>query len=134
MSDQPPTADSKRTDEICAPPGNRRVIRAGDGHSYAPPGHHKMICAWLFGDGKIFDSFVRLAKLDYEPGACVDPAASPFAKIYFCLQGEIEVEADDGLITLSAGDAWLVSAGTERRMMNRTDSTASALLLMPPLI
>lgn len=107
------------------------MFRPGDGVAYAAPGHHLMKCAWLLGDGDSKGASLRVARLDYEPGAHVEAAASPLAKIYVCLEGTLDVEAGDAMMTLVPGDLWYVPAGVSRQMFNRADTAASALLFMP---
>jgi len=73
--------------------------------------------------------------LELEPGAKGkehDHAADEQEEVYVCVDGEIDVELDDGMVTLSENEAVRIDAGETRQMHNRGDERARLVLVGAP--
>lgn len=65
------------------------------------------------------------------PGGGAETFASPLERVYVVVSGAVTVITEEGEATLNAMDSCLLAPGETRAVINRTNSPASMLVIMP---
>jgi quercetin dioxygenase-like cupin family protein len=108
-----------------------QVTRIGDARAYEAQGHHEMRALRLQGfdasDAKRF--WVGLSH--FLPGGGADLDATPLEKVYVVLDGEVTLSTEEGEAALRPLDSCYLAPGERRSVENRTNRTASMLVVMP---
>lgn len=108
-----------------------RVTRYKDAKAYDAPGHYDMTPLRLHGAeaGKTEKFICGLSH--FEPGGGAEMSASNTEKVYFCIEGEITVELDDGTQeTLGVWDSCHLAPGEARAVKNLSDKRASMVVVV----
>jgi quercetin dioxygenase-like cupin family protein len=108
-----------------------KVTRIADAKPYAAAKHNNMTALRLQGfdatDAKNF--WVGLSH--FLPGGGAEKDATPLEKVYICVAGEVTVITDKGEAVLKPLDSCYLAGGEARAVENRTNMTASMLVVMP---
>lgn len=97
---------------------------------YDAPKHFRMRALRVHGfddDGSKF----KVGLSHFLPGGGAERGASPVERLYIVLSGEITVTSGDIEVTLKEMDSCHIPAGEEREIINRSDTVASMLVVMP---
>jgi quercetin dioxygenase-like cupin family protein len=107
------------------------VTRLADARPYEAPKHFDMRGLRLQGfDVSSTDGFwVGLSH--FLPGGGAEMDATPIEKVYVVIEGEVTVTTDVGDTTLGPFDSCRLAPGEARSIVNRTNRTASMLVVMP---
>jgi quercetin dioxygenase-like cupin family protein len=107
------------------------VTRLADAGPYQAPKHFDMVGLRLQGfDASGAESFwVGLSH--FLPGGGAEMDATPIEKVYVVVSGEVTVTTDDGETTLGPFDSCRLAPGEARSIVNRTNTPASMLVVMP---
>jgi quercetin dioxygenase-like cupin family protein len=107
------------------------VTHLVDAGPYEAPKHHGMVGLRLQGwDASPADAFwVGLSQ--FLPGGGAESDATPLEKVYVVIDGVVTVVTDDGEADLKPLDSCHLAAGERRSVENRTNRTASMLVVMP---
>jgi glyoxylate utilization-related uncharacterized protein len=107
------------------------VTRLADAKPYDARGHFNMVGLRLQGfDASPAESFwVGLSH--FLPGGGAESSATPIEKVYVVVSGEVTIVTDAGTETLSPMDSCHLAAGERREIVNRSNSPASMLVVMP---
>jgi quercetin dioxygenase-like cupin family protein len=107
------------------------VTRSDEARPYEAPKHHGMVGLRLQGfDASPSESFwVGLSQ--FLPGGGADSDATPLEKVYVVTDGTLTVVTDDGETELGPMDSVHLAAGERRAVENRTNRTASMIVVMP---
>ncbi|HEX3690379.1 MAG TPA: cupin domain-containing protein [Solirubrobacteraceae bacterium] len=107
------------------------VTRLSDAAPYDAPKHHAMVGLRLQGlDVSPTENFwVGLSQ--FLPGGGAESDATPLEKVYVVLDGAVTVVTDEGEAELGPFDSCHLAAGERRSVENRTNRTASMLVVMP---
>ena len=65
------------------------------------------------------------------PAGGAESAVSPLERVYVVLSGAITVTTDAGEVTLGPLDSICLSPGEKRSILNKTNTIASMLVIMP---
>jgi mannose-6-phosphate isomerase-like protein (cupin superfamily) len=108
-----------------------QVTRLASARPYDAPKHHDVRALRLQGfDASPVEGFwVGLSH--YLPGGRAERDATPLEKVYVVVEGEIVVTTDEGEATLGPLDSCYLAAGEARTVENRTNLSASMLVVMP---
>jgi quercetin dioxygenase-like cupin family protein len=107
------------------------VTRIADARPYEAPKHFDMRSLRLQGfDASDTESFwVGLSH--FLPAGGAERDATPLEKVYVVIDGEVTVVTDDGEQTLRRLDSCHLAPGEARAVENRTNLTASMIVVMP---
>jgi mannose-6-phosphate isomerase-like protein (cupin superfamily) len=106
-----------------------RVTRIADAEPFAPVGHDGVGPVRLQGGASTPTSDFTVALSHYLPGAAAELAPQEAETVYVVLSGELVMAAEGSEETLGAHDSVHFTAGTERTVENRTNLTASMLVI-----
>jgi quercetin dioxygenase-like cupin family protein len=107
------------------------ITHLTEAERFQPPGHHGVGPVHLFG-GEHYDGAVTVALSHYVPGGRAEMSPVPVETIYTVLTGSLTLtEADGATHVLNALDSVRLTAGTLRSVENRTNLTASMLVIRP---
>ena len=106
------------------------VTRFDEAPEYSAPGHIGTRCLRMLGREAGPAEFAWLGVSIIEPGGCIEPARSPFEKLYLVLDGELEFGAEDVTWVLKKWDACRFAPNEERAIRNSSDTPASVMLAM----
>jgi len=108
-----------------------QITRIADAMPYEAPKHCDVRTLRLQGfDASDANGFwVGLTHLLPSGGADMD--ATPLEKVYVVLDGEVTVVTEDGEQVLRRHDSCWLAPGEARAVENRTNDTASMLVVMP---
>ncbi len=108
-----------------------KVTRIKDAKPYPAAKHNNMTALRLQGfdvtDAKNF--WVGLSH--FLPGGGAEKDGTPLEKVYICVSGEVTVITDTGTQVLGPLDSVYLAPGEVRAVENRTNMTASMLVVMP---
>ena len=107
------------------------VTRLSDAKPYDAARHFNMIGLRLQGfDASPTENFwVGLSH--FLPGGGAESAASPLERIYVVVSGAVTVVTDAGETMLGPLDSCHLAPGEKRSIINRTNTAASMLVVMP---
>jgi quercetin dioxygenase-like cupin family protein len=106
------------------------VVRLGDASPYDAPRHHGMSTLRLHGAPVTPASAFTVGLSQALPGGGAELGASPKERVYVVLEGQLDITVDGERSTLGPLDSCLIAAGEERLMENRTNRTATFLVVM----
>lgn len=102
---------------------------------YDAPGHMQMLMRRLQGMEAGPSDSVWLGLSTIEPGGGTTSSASDLEKFYVCIQGVVEIEAEDShgaqVTVLAPLDSCRIAPNEARRITNRGTGAAKLLLVMP---
>ena len=107
------------------------VTRFASAPEYFPPRHDGMRCVRLQGHEAGATDTVWIGVSQIQPEGSTSLDASPVEKLYVVLEGQVTVVTDTAEVELSPFDSCRLAPGERRRLINRTDRSASILLVMP---
>jgi quercetin dioxygenase-like cupin family protein len=107
-----------------------RIARLADAEPFDPPGHDKVGPVRLLDAGAPGEQ-ITVTLSHYLPGGQAQTAAQPAETVYVVLAGELEMTSEDVRETLRPYDCAHFTAGTVRRVVNRTHLPASMLVIRP---
>lgn len=107
------------------------VTRLTDARPYEAAKHFNMTGLRLQGlEASPAEGFwVGLSHFLPEGGA--ESSSSPLERVYVVVSGEVTVITDEGEVTLGSMDSCYLAPGERREVINRTNSPASMLVIMP---
>ena len=106
-----------------------RLHRIGDATAFQPEGHTGVSPVRLTGTAP--DEPVSVVLSSYEPGAQAERSPVALDTVYLVLTGRLTISLDDEEIELTRLDSLFLPAGCVRAVDNRTDETASMLVIRP---
>ena len=108
-----------------------QITRLGAAKPYDARGHFNMVGLRLQGfDASPAENFwVGLSH--FLPGGGAESSATPIEKVYVVLSGEVTIITDAGAETLGPLDSCRLAPGERREIINRSNSPASMLVVMP---
>jgi mannose-6-phosphate isomerase-like protein (cupin superfamily) len=106
------------------------VRRIDQATAFQPPGHQGVGPVYLQG-GADYVGAVTVALSHYLPGGQADLSPVALETIYVLLSGSLEVSCEGEQITLNPYDSIRLAQGTVRSVENRTNLTASMLVIRP---
>lgn len=107
------------------------VKRFQDAKPYDAPNHRGIVGLRLQGfepEGPK-NQWVGLSQI--LPGGGAGPDSTPFEKVYVVLDGEIVITIDGKETKLGKYDSCMIPAGEVREFVNRSNATASLLVIIP---
>ncbi|HEY8215532.1 MAG TPA: cupin domain-containing protein [Acidimicrobiia bacterium] len=108
------------------------VTRLADAKPYAPPRHTPTCHAMHLQHQSLgSDAPYWVGCSYYLPGAKAEWDASPLAKVYVVIDGELTVAVDDEEVTLERLDSVYLGPGENREVRNDTNRVATMLVVMP---
>lgn len=105
-----------------------RITRLDEATRFDPPGHEKVGPVRLLDPGHAGGQ-ITVTLSHYLPGGKAQTAAQPVETVYVVLAGELEMTSEDVSETLGPYDCAHFTAGTVRRVANRTNLPASMLVI-----
>ncbi len=107
------------------------VTRLPDAGPYEAPKHHDMVGLRLQGFDVSPTEHFWVGLSQFLPGGGAESDATPLEKVYVVLDGTVTVVTDEGEAALGPLDSCHLGAGERRSVENRTNRTASMLVVMP---
>ncbi len=108
-----------------------QVTRLADAEPFDPPGHRGVGPVRLQGGDDSPGSAVTVTLSHYLPGGEAAMAPQPAETVYVLLAGELVMITEETEATLQPYDSVRFTAGTVRRVVNRTHLPASMLVIRP---
>ncbi|MEP2736553.1 MAG: cupin domain-containing protein [Erythrobacter sp.] len=109
------------------------ITRFEEAKGYQAPLHFGCHSLRLQGVEASSADFAWVGLSHFLPGGGCEMSATPAAKIYVVIQGELCIELGDGTKhRLGLNDSCHIPAGEERSVLNETNSPASMVVVMPP--
>ncbi|RXZ36319.1 cupin domain-containing protein [Oxalobacteraceae bacterium CAVE-383] len=107
------------------------ITRFDAAQPYFPPNHEGMHCMRLQGReaGPADTAWIGVSHILPGGGTTLD--ASAVEKFYVVLEGHVTIVTENGEETLAMHDSCRLAPGEKRALKNRTNRTASILLVMP---
>ena len=110
-----------------------QVTRIADAGTYQAPGHFDVRTLRLQGsEATPVDNFTVGLSVFLPAGGC-EMSATPLEKVYVVLDGEVTIVTDEGEATLGPLDSIYLAPDEARAIENRTNASASMLVVMPPV-
>lgn len=108
-----------------------KVIRLSEAVPYEAPAHFGVAALRLqgFDASDVANFSVSLSHV--LPGGGTEHGASPLERVYVVVAGEITVVTDSAEATLGVYDSVHIPSGEARTMLNRTNTPASLIVVMP---
>lgn len=106
------------------------VTRFDEAPEYSAPGHIGMRCRRMLGREAGPADFAWLGVSIIEPGGCIEPASSPFEKLYLVLDGELEFSIPGARAVLTKWDACRIAPNEARMISNLSNRQATVMLAM----
>ena len=107
------------------------VTRKADAPRFLPPAHWGMSALRLQGDTVSDADFAWVGLATFDPAGGAEWEASPMAKIYVVLSGQILVETDTGTARLDPMDSCHIEANERRRVANEGANPATLIVITP---
>lgn len=107
------------------------VTRIDDARPYQAPKHYDMRALRLQGFEASPSQKFWVGLSQFLPGGGAESDSTPLEKVYIVLEGSVTVVTDEGETSLAALDSCYLAAGERRAVENRTNRTASMLVVMP---
>jgi len=108
------------------------VTRFADAREYQAPLHHGVTALRLQGFDASRADFAWTGLSHILPGGGADMDASPLAKIYVVIEGEVTVRLGSGeSVVLKKLDSCFIPGGEAREVRNASNSVASMIVIMP---
>ncbi len=108
-----------------------RITRLADGEPFDPPGHHGVGPIRLRSKQDTAPRGVSVVLSHYLPGGEAELAPQPAETVYVVVAGELVMISEGTEETLRPYDSVHFTAGTLRRVVNRTHLPASMLVIRP---
>lgn len=108
-----------------------QVTRFDQAQPYSAPGHHDMVGLRLQGEEASTTDHFWVGYSQFLPGGGAHMGATPFEKVYVVLTGEIVIITDDQEVVLRANDSCRIAPDQQRRIINKSNSTVSMLVIIP---
>lgn len=109
-----------------------QVTRFADAREYQAPLHHGVTALRLQGFDASGADFAWTGLSHILPGGGADMDASPLAKIYVIIEGEVTVRLGSGeSVVLKKLDSCFIPGGEAREVRNASNSVASMIVIMP---
>ena len=111
-----------------------KIVRREDAVSYEAPGHYDMRPTRLHNHQDVNDGRMVMGLSHFLPGGGCEFGANPLESIYYIIEGEMDVETEDGTkTTLRQGDSFHCGPGTPKGIRNNGCVTCQMLVcLLPP--
>jgi uncharacterized cupin superfamily protein len=106
-----------------------KVTRSSEAPPYPAAKHHDVDSVRLQGFDVSDISAFWVGLSHYAPGAFAERDAGGTEKVYVVLDGELAVVTDAGEAVLGPLDSCFIAPGEARAIENRSDATASMLVL-----
>jgi quercetin dioxygenase-like cupin family protein len=108
-----------------------QVTRLANARPYEAARHFNMTGLRLQGhDATKTDGFwVGLSH--FLPGGGAESSSAPLERVYVVVAGEVTIVTDQGETVLAPMDSCHLAPGERREIINRTNSPASMLVIMP---
>lgn len=108
-----------------------QVTRFNQAQPYSAPGHHNMVGLRLQGEEASATDHFWVGYSQFLPGGGAHMGATPFEKVYVVLNGEIVITTDAQEVVLKANDSCRIAPDEQRRILNKTNTTVSMLVIIP---
>lgn len=93
--------------------------------------HFKMIALMLHGKDESGSQNFWVGMSHFLPGGGAEWGSSPLEKIYFVLEGEVVVKSETQEFVLGPWDSIYIGPDVKRDLINKTNKTATMLVIMP---
>lgn len=93
--------------------------------------HFKMIALKLHGKDESGSQNFWVGMSHFLPGGGAEWGASALEKIYFVLEGEVAVKSETQEFVLGPWDSIYIGPDVKRDLINKTNKTATMLVIMP---
>lgn len=107
------------------------VTRFADAKPYDAPRHFNMAGLRLQGFEASPAKNFWVGLSHFLPGGGAESSATPIEKVYVVVSGEVTIVTDKATETLRALDSCHLAPGERREIINRSNSPASMLVVMP---
>jgi quercetin dioxygenase-like cupin family protein len=107
-----------------------KKIELKDVKPYHAPKHFNMSALRLHGREESGTKNLLLGLSHFLPGGGAEYDDGPIEKIYFVLEGEVTIVANNEKIVLKAWDSIYIGAGEGREIINETNKPASMLVIV----
>lgn len=108
-----------------------RITRLADATPFDPPGHRGVGPVRLQGGEATPTDDVTVVLSHYLPGGEAEMAVQQTETVYVVVDGELVMTSDGAEETVRRFDSVHLTAGTRRRVVNRTHLPASMLVIRP---
>lgn len=108
-----------------------KVTRLNEAKPYDAAKHFNMVGLRLQGFEASPAANFWVGLSHFLPGGGAEASSSPLERVYVVTEGEVTIVTDDGETTLKAMDSIHLAPGEKRSIINRTNSPASMLVIMP---
>jgi mannose-6-phosphate isomerase-like protein (cupin superfamily) len=108
------------------------VVRAADAVAYQPPNHTGVGSRRLQGLEAGGPTGCAVAISEYPTGASAASVPTPLDTVYVVLAGELTLTTADGDVILGVRDSVFLPIGTVRSVHNRSQESATLLVLVIP--
>ena len=93
--------------------------------------HFKMIALRLHGKEESGSKNFWVGMSHFLPGGGAEWGASPLEKIYFVLEGEVVVKSETQEFVIGPWESIFIGPNVKRDLINKTNKTATMLVIMP---
>ena len=111
-----------------------KIVRREEASFYEAPGHYDMRPTRLHNPQDVNGGRMIMGLSHFLPGGGCEFGSNPLESIYYILEGEMDVETEDGCrTTLHQGDSFHCGPGTKKGIQNNGCTTCQMLVcLVPP--
>lgn len=107
-----------------------KKIELKDLQPYQVPKHFNMVALGVLGKEESGTKRLSVGVSHFLPGGGADRDGAPVERVYFVLEGEMTVKANNEKMVLKAWDSIHIKPGEDRELINETNKTASMLVIV----
>lgn len=110
-----------------------KIVRKYEASFYEAPGHYDMRPTRLHNPEDVNNGKMIAGLSHFLPGGGCEFSANPLESIYYVIEGEIDIDTEDGCRTLlQKGDSFHCGANTPKGLRNRGAVSCQLLVCLLP--
>lgn len=111
-----------------------KIVRRNEATTYEAPGHFDVRTTRLHNPVDVNNGKLVMGLSHFLPGGGTEFGGNPLESIYYIIEGEMDLEAEDGIkTTLHVGDSFHCGPFTKKGIKNNgTVSCQMLVCLLPP--
>ncbi len=107
-----------------------KITKKNESTVYEAPNHFDVRTTRLHNPGDINDGGMTMGLSHFLPGGGCVFSANAKESVYYVISGEIDVETEDGITTLHAGDSFHCGQGTKKGLKNNGCECCQMLVVL----
>ena len=107
-----------------------KITRREETVFYEAPGHYDMRPTRLHNPGDVNEGRLTVGMSHFLPGGGCELGSNALESVYYIVEGEMELETEDGRTTLRTGDSFHCGPGTRKAIQNNGAVSCRMLVIL----